>query len=219
MLMFGALALLAGACGDDDDPVTTSSGDATSTTTAEDTTTSTTSTTTTSTTTTSEGDDPDGVPLEQSYQSPDGFTISYPSDWEAVTDCGQFGPAPLDEPTPNTDERTGVVSAYIDPVPFEQVAEPTEADTAREETTIDGLPAVRVEGEQSGPGHSESGDGESRSWRCWLKPTPGSTGDDGLDVNTDPLVAAMNAAAEQLDSNESSPTPERLHHRAPRTDA
>ena len=152
MLLFAALALLTAACGGDDDTATPASGESATTTVDDTSTTSSTATTTTTSTSTTSADGVDGVELEQSCQSPDGFTISYPSDWQAVSDCGQFGPAPLEEPEPSTDERTGVVSAFIDPVPFEQVAESTEADTAREETTIDGLPAVRVEGEQSGTG-------------------------------------------------------------------
>jgi hypothetical protein len=154
MLSFAALALLAGACGDDDDTPPATSGEGTAVTSETTSTTSSTTSTTTSTTTptTTAGDGSDQVQLEQTCESPDGFTISYPGDWEAVSDCGQFGPAPLDEPAPATDERTGVVSAFVDPVPFEQVAEPVEGDDAREETTIDGFPAVRVEGEQEAEG-------------------------------------------------------------------
>lgn len=66
-----------------------------------------------------------------------------------MNDCGQFGPAPLDEPAPATDARTGVISAFIDPVAFEQVTGPEEGDEVREETTIAGFPAVRVEGERA----------------------------------------------------------------------
>ncbi|HSP03598.1 MAG TPA: hypothetical protein VLR27_08870 [Acidimicrobiales bacterium] len=152
ILCFAALALLAGACGDDDDSATgttTTLGDVTSTT-ADATSTSTTTSTSVPSSTTTE--DEGTASLEQTCESPDGFTISYPGDWDAVSDCGQFGPAPLDEPAPATDERTGVVSAFVDPVPFEQVAEPAEGDDAREETTIDDLPAVRVEGEQEAEG-------------------------------------------------------------------
>ena len=153
MLSLAALALLAGACGDDDDTPPAASGEA-STVTSEttSTTTSTTSTTSTTAPSTTTGDGGDQAQLDQSCESPDGFTISFPGDWAAVSDCGQFGPAPLDEPAPATDERTGVVSAFVDPVPFEQVAEPAPGDGAREETTIDGFPAVRVQGEQEAEG-------------------------------------------------------------------
>lgn len=92
MCCVAALALLAGACGDDDDSAT-----GTTTTLGEDT-----------------------ASLEQTCESPDGLTISFPGDWAAVNDCGQFGPAPLEEPAPATDARTGVVSAFIDAVAFER---------------------------------------------------------------------------------------------------
>ena len=36
----------------------------------------------------------DTASLEQTCESADGFTISFPGDWAAVNDCGQFGPAP-----------------------------------------------------------------------------------------------------------------------------
>lgn len=148
---FAALALVLAACGDDDDTAATSSTteDTVATTSVETSTSSTTSsssTTTASSTTVAE----DGVQLAESCDSPDGFTISHPDDWGAVSDCGQFGPEPIGEPAPATDERTGVVSAFIDPVPFEQVAEPTEGDRDRREATVDGRPAVRVEGQVAG---------------------------------------------------------------------
>jgi hypothetical protein len=50
---------------------------------------------------------------------------------EAVSDCGQFGPAPLDEPAPATDERTGVVSAFVGPVAFDQVVQVLDARRSR----------------------------------------------------------------------------------------
>lgn len=146
MLCFGALALVAAGCGDDDDAATTTTTTEAVTATTEETTT--TSTTTVETTTTPADDDE----LARSCTSPDGFAISFPQDWEAVSDCGQFGPAPLDEPAPNTDERTGVVSAFVDPVPFGEVSEPAEGERDRREETVDGRPAVRVEGAQDAIG-------------------------------------------------------------------
>ncbi|MFP5320272.1 MAG: hypothetical protein ACLGIC_00335 [Acidimicrobiia bacterium] len=142
---FAALAFVLAGCGDDDDTTTadTTATTVSTTTTSAPTTTSTSvaPTTTEQTTTAPEG----GPELAQTCTSPDGFAVSYPDDWEAVSDCGQFGPAPLDEPTPNSDDRTGVVSAFIDPVPFDQVSEPTDGDQARREATVDGRPAVRIE--------------------------------------------------------------------------
>lgn len=156
--LFAALALVLAGCGDDDDTAATSSTtadeavtttEATSTSTSEASTSSTSSTTTSTSTATAPDDST--VELAASCDSPDGFTISYPQDWGAVSDCGQFGPEPIDEPAPATDERTGVVSAFIDAVPYEQVAEPTEGDRDRREATVDGRPAVRVEGQVAGP--------------------------------------------------------------------
>lgn len=141
---FAALAIVFAACGGGDDTAATpSTTQDTVTTTSVDTSTS--STTASSTTLAEEG-----MRLAQSCESADGFSISYPEDWDAVSGCGQFGPEPVDEPAPSTDERTGVVSAFIDPIPFEQVIEPTEGDRARREVTVDGRPAVRVEGEVAG---------------------------------------------------------------------
>ena len=138
-----ALALVLAGCGDDDDTAQTDTTAATSTSTTTSTTVAeTTSSTTTSTTEPSDGD---GDDLAQSCTSPDGFTVSYPEDWEAVSDCGQFGPAPVEEPTPSTDERTGAVMAFVDAVPYDQVSEPAAGDQAREETTVDGRTAVRIE--------------------------------------------------------------------------
>lgn len=143
---FAALALVLAACGDDDDTAATSSTtEVAVTTTSAESSTSSSSSALSSATTTEAGQG--GLQLAESCDSPDGFTISYPEDWGAVSDCGQFGPAPIDEPAPATDERTGVVSAFIDPVPFEQVAEPVDGDRDRREATVDGRPAVRVEGQ------------------------------------------------------------------------
>ena len=206
MLSFAALALLAGACGDDDDTPPAASGEA-STVTSETTsttssTTSTTSTTAPTTTTTGAGDGE----LAQTCESPDGFTVSLPEDWEAVSACGQFGPAPLDEPAPATDERTGVVSAFVDPVPFEQVAEPAPGDGAREETTIDGFPAIRVEGEQEAEGLYPEGTAYVR-WMVDLSEVRGDATlfldayDLGYDIDFDfdEAVEVLDAMAETVE--------------------
>ena len=144
-ILFAALALVLAGCGDDD--ADTASDDTTPT--SEPTTTSAPTTTSTSvaTTTTEPSTTTPGGPgeLSGSCTSPDGFTISYPDDWEAVSDCGQFGPAPLEEPTPSSDDRTGVVSAFVDPVPFDRVSEPIDGDRDRSEEEVDGRPAVRIE--------------------------------------------------------------------------
>lgn len=145
-LCFAALVLVAAACGDDDTSVPSSGETSTSSSTTE-TTTAEPTTSTSSTTAPS-----DEVELTSSCQAADGFTIRYPEDWEAVSQCGQFGPAPLDEPTPNSDDRTGVVSAFVDAVPFDRVVEPTGEEQSRATTTVDGRRAVRIETVTSGEG-------------------------------------------------------------------
>jgi hypothetical protein len=95
---------------------------------------------------------PELTPLGESCQSPDGFSIDHPASWEAVSDCGQFGPAPVAEPEQGTDERTGVVSAYVDPVPFDEVSQPVPGEQSRAVSTVDGLQAVRVESQSTGEG-------------------------------------------------------------------
>ena len=206
MLCFAALALLTGACGDDDDTPPAASGEA-STVTSETTSTTSTMTSTSSTTTaptTTAGDGGDQVQLEQTCESPDGFTVSYPGDWDAVNDCGQFGPAPLDEPAPATDERTGVVSAFVDPVPFEQVAEPAPGDDEREETTIAGFPAVRVEGEQEAEGLYPEGTSYVR-WMIDLSEVRGDATlfldayDLGYDIDFDQAVRVLDDMVETVE--------------------
>ena len=209
MLSFAALALVAGACGDDDDTPPAASGDPTTVTSeTTSTTSSTTSTTSTTAPTTTAGDGGDQAQLDQSCESPDGFTISFPGDWEAVSDCGQFGPAPLDEPAPATDERTGVVSAFIDPVPFEQVVEPAPGDGAREETTIDGLPAVRVEGQQEAEGLYPEGTAYVR-WMVDLSEVRGDATlfldayDLGYDIGFDQAVQVLDEMAQTVEVSDS----------------
>ena len=142
-VLFAALGLLVAACGDNDTEAERSA----STTTAE-------TTTTSSGSSTSDPipDDADRPPLDltQTCTSPEGFTISYPEGWDAVSDCGQFGPAPVAEPAPSTDERPGVITAFVDPVPFNEVAESADGERNRATTTVDGLQAVRVEAVESG---------------------------------------------------------------------
>jgi hypothetical protein len=140
-------ALVAAGCSDD--TASTSTTTASSATTSNSTTTTSTSDGSTTTPTTTSGP---ALELDQSCTSPDGFTIRYPRDWDAVSDCGQFGPAPLEEPEPATDERPGVVSAYVDPVAFGDVSAPGPGEQARALSVVDGFPAVRVTTEATGEG-------------------------------------------------------------------
>lgn len=136
-----AVALVVAACG--------SAGEASETTTstttpAESTTTAPPETTTTSTT--APRQDEGMVRCE----SPEGYAISYPEGWETnpgdvVPTCGQFHPEPFEVPE-STDERVAAVTAYVDPVPFSEVATlEGQGEVQRAATTLDGLPAIRLE--------------------------------------------------------------------------
>jgi hypothetical protein len=195
MLCLSALALVAAGCGDDDDAAPTTTTTEAVTTTSEEVTTSSTTLVEDETTTTASAE------LGASCDSPDGFTVSFPEEWEAVADCGQFGPAPLDEPAPNTDERTGVVMAFIDPVPFEEVSEPTEGDRDRREETVDGRPAVRVEGAQATIGLYPEGTEYAR----WLVDVDGQRTlfldayDLAFDIDFDDAVEVLDQMVETVD--------------------
>ena len=90
-------------------------------------------------------------------ESPEGYSIEYPVNWstnpgDVVAPCGQFHPDGVPEPEA-TDERVAAITAYIDPVPFAEVAAPVDGrDAARAVTAIDGFPAVRLEHEADGDG-------------------------------------------------------------------
>lgn len=78
-------------------------------------------------------------------ESPDGFVVGRPRAWHANDRCTQFHPEPFDVPDPPTDERVAAITAYIDPVPFVEVAAPEpRRDEERHLTTVDGLQAVRL---------------------------------------------------------------------------
>ncbi|MFP3915774.1 MAG: hypothetical protein ACLFWM_12925 [Actinomycetota bacterium] len=139
------------------DPSSTSLGEPT--TSRPESTTSTTSTTADpSTTSTSQTTPPTGaVDLSRECVSPEGYSIAYPEGWstnsgEVVAECGQFDPDTFQVPE-GTDQRVAAVTAYVDPVPFSQVAAPQEErDAERAVTAIDGLQAVRLEYESTGEG-------------------------------------------------------------------
>ena len=197
--LLAALGLLLAACGDDD----AAEDRAASTTTEE--------TTTSSAPSTSDPipDDADRPPLDltQSCTSPEGFSISYPERWDAVADCGQFGPAPVSEPAPSTDERPGVVSAFVDPVPFSEVSAPSAEERDRAVTTVDGLQAVRVEAVASGEGLYPAGT-ETVRWLVDLSvgaddAEPGTLFIDAVDVQDDvdfaDAILVLDAMARSID--------------------
>ncbi|HSJ33871.1 MAG TPA: hypothetical protein VLB85_02345 [Acidimicrobiia bacterium] len=89
--------------------------------------------------------------------SPEGYAISYPEGWNAnsgdvVAECGQFHPEQFEVPD-GSDERVAAVTAYVDPVPFREVAAPDDTrDAERAVTAVDGLQAVRLEYETGSDG-------------------------------------------------------------------
>jgi hypothetical protein len=151
-----ALLLVGVGCGDDGseqagDPAPGTEATATTTTSTTVTTVTTTTTSAPTTTTTAVGGE-----LVRCASS-EGYSIEYPADWhtnsgEVVPACGHFSPDPFEVPR-GTDERVAPITAYIDPVAFEDVSAPRGVeDLERASTTIDGLPAVRRSYESSGSG-------------------------------------------------------------------
>lgn len=139
-----AIALTVGACASDEATETTSTTSPDTTTTAPG------NPTTTSTTT-----PPPGGGLDASCVSPEGFSVSYPEDWETndgsvVADCTMFDPEAFMVQA-GTDERVAAINIYLENVPYSTVsAEPDAAvEHSRESLTIDGREAVRVERETS----------------------------------------------------------------------
>ena len=132
LALFGALALLAAACGDDDGET------AATTTTSEPATTSTDPTTTT-----------DPIEGWQRCENPEGFSVAHPREWTtndgSVTEaCSLFDPEPFDVPEA-TDARVAAISAYVDDVPFHEVAAPGD-EHDRAISVVDGHQAVRTVG-------------------------------------------------------------------------
>jgi hypothetical protein len=158
-----AVAILLVACdgASDADPTepsletTTTTSPTSSMTTSSTTTTASTTTTTSITTTTAPGE----ASLEPAVrcESPEGYAISYPEGWstnsgDVVAECGQFHSERFEVPD-GTDERVAAVTAYVDPVPFAEVAAPDDTrDADRAVTAVDGLQAVRLEYETGSDG-------------------------------------------------------------------
>lgn len=135
-------------CGGDDDASDTT------TTAADPTTTSATPTTSAATSTTSAT----GIELTQTCTGAEGgYAVDYPAGWstndaDVVSPCRFFHPEPFE--VPEATEVFGLaVTIGVEPEPFERVAAPDgmgEEELSREETTVAGRPAVRVETESTG---------------------------------------------------------------------
>ena len=93
----------------------------------------------------------------------DGFTVAYPPDWhtntgEVAPTCSFFHPEPFD--LPEASEAVGIaIRVDREPVAFEDAAGPSPAREVleREETTVAGRPAVRLEYEATGDGLLDRG--------------------------------------------------------------
>ncbi|MGY1724668.1 AMIN-like domain-containing (lipo)protein [Blastococcus sp. SYSU DS0533] len=94
---------------------------------------------------------------EERCESPAGFAISYPEEWSVnpgteVPACTRFAPDTFTVP-PASDARVAPVSVRVEGIPFDQVATTGSGEVlSRDETTVDGRPAVRIERVTAGQG-------------------------------------------------------------------
>ena len=134
LALFASLSLLAAACGDDDEGAAPTTDDTTTTTGDSD------------ETTTTQPEEPTAT--WERCENPAGFAVSYPASWETndgsvTTACSQFDPDPFSVPEA-TDERVAAITAYVDPVDFNEVAAPGDEESDRAVTSVDGHQAVRT---------------------------------------------------------------------------
>ncbi|MFC5381241.1 hypothetical protein [Aquipuribacter nitratireducens] len=99
--------------------------------------------------------------------SPEGFSYRVPDGWQTndgsvAPPCSYLATGPIEVPE-GTDVRPGAISVDVDPVAFERVAEERDSHTDRTETTVDGLPAVRVEAVAGDAGYYSPGT-ERTAW-------------------------------------------------------
>lgn len=86
-------------------------------------------------------------------ENPEGFSVVPPAGWatndgDVVPPCSMWDPEPFDVPE-GTDARVAAITAYVDPVPYAEVATPERvSDLDRAVTTVDGRQAVRLSYEQ-----------------------------------------------------------------------
>lgn len=96
-------------------------------------------------------------PLGQRCESPEGYAVSYPASWEVnpgteVPACSLFSPDSFEVP-PATDARVAPISARVEGIPFDRLVTTGRGEElSREEFTVDGRPAVRVERVTAGEG-------------------------------------------------------------------
>ncbi|HEV2069866.1 MAG TPA: hypothetical protein VGR26_08740 [Acidimicrobiales bacterium] len=153
LTLVATLSLVAAACGNGAD---TDTDEGTGTTSTSTTSTSTTTTSGDGTTTSTQAD---GVVLAQSCtNADDGYSIQFPEGWftnegDVVATCRFFHPQPFE--VPEATEVFGLaVTVKVDDVPFSRVASEEESlgerVLSREETSVAGHQAVRVEAQSTG---------------------------------------------------------------------
>lgn len=108
--------------------------------------------------------------------SPLGYSFAVPAGWvtntgDVAAPCSYLDPEPFTVPEA-TDARPAAISVYVDPVPFDEVSAERDVQTSRDETTVAGVPAVRVEAVEDGRGLYPEGTRRT-SWYLDLPPAAG----------------------------------------------
>ena len=98
-----------------------------------------------------DGGSGEGVALTETCENPVGFSVGYPGDWavnagETVAACSRFAPDDFDVPD-STDARVAATAFSVEPVAFDRVTAERPNEVSREELTVDGRDAVRIEHE------------------------------------------------------------------------
>jgi hypothetical protein len=101
----------------------------------------------------------DDVALAQQCANPDGFSVEYPDGWvtneaeeNELPPCSLFDPASVDTGEGGDVPADIAVFMRVEPVAFAAVDDPTVEEVAREELSLAGREAVRVETEATGEG-------------------------------------------------------------------
>jgi hypothetical protein len=94
----------------------------------------------------------------------EGYAVRYPAGWHAYTGeilgpCSLFDPEPIDVPPASEFPLDIAIMIGFEPVPFATLAGdvPGRRELSREEATVDGRRAVRIEGETTGEGLHDRG--------------------------------------------------------------
>lgn len=95
--------------------------------------------------------------LAERCESPEGFAVSYPGSWSVnpgteAPACTLFSPDSFTVP-PATDARVAPINVRVEGIPFDQLVTTGRGEELRrDEFTVDGRPAVRVERVTAGEG-------------------------------------------------------------------